>query len=709
MKWSILISLITISTLLSAQQTFNRVYDLDENIPRNYFRDMLVVNDGIFTLTTIFCDQDTTYYECAALTKHNLSGELVSMVVEDALATFKGGPHCLASNGDQLILSANELHEDFDSSHLYEYDLNLELLNVGSFYAANETSNIVNEGVLLFDGFRYLYGNIRNASTVADSVQIIKLDQENNEIWRRYYSAGNSELDINNLQPTPDGNLAFILSIVASPGADTGYNGYQINKIDTFGNILNTFIFEDYDGAGTSRLLVASDGSYYFSSSSLPGSPNDVTPVGRINKLNSDMDALEWSFIPPNDPLNDGHFYEFYDYTETQNGDIIVCGMVRDDTDSEVEGPDKHTVWNGFVLRFNSAGEVVWLRILKQENDLVPKDASGRFRPSRLSKIIELDDRRLLAAGQVFVNGLQIIDIDEFEQEAFHSLMIMMDENGCVENYPCEEIIRFTSDDKYTYSIGAQWIYETEASFVVPTTGFKVREITDTIMEGDRVKYLIGSVDTFYVENRKMYFWDDYYENYVMYFDFASTTEYDIQYYDEIMDVEGIATILIDSTGYELISGDYLGVQYVTILNSGTFEGPYHTKVYDGIGEADNGIKFLLGCGLCDPFTNITQIRCFTNDTISYQFVPYPCDTTFTITSVTDLSAKEITVYPNPTSGLINIGGLDGETTYELYSVDGKQIQNGLTNNQSLFIETPGLYLLKIKVEDRWMVKKVVR
>ena len=707
MKWSILISLLFMSISLSAQETLNRVYDLDENIPRNYFRDMLVINNDIFTLTTIFCPKDTIYLECTALTKHDLSGELVSMVVEETIATFRGGPDCLISNGDQLILSA-KLHENFDSSHLYEYDLDLERSSVSSFYAANEISNIVNEGVLLLNGYKYLYGNIRNASNLADSVQIIKMDQANNEIWRRYYSAGNSNLDINSLQPTPDGNLAFILAIVASPGANTGYNGYQINKIDTSGVVLNTFVFEDYNGAGTNRLLVASDGSFYFSSSSIPGSPNDVTPVGRINKLNSDMTTLEWNFIPPNDPLNDGRFYEFYDYTETQNGDIIVCGMARDDTDSEVEGPDKNTVWNGCVLRFNPAGEVVWLRILKQENDLLPKDEFGRFRPSVLNEVIELEDGKLLAAGRVFVNNLQFFNINEFEQEAFHSLMMIMDENGCIENYPCEEIIRFTSEDKYTYNIGTQWIYETEESFVAPSTGFITREVTDTIMEGDRVKYF-GAVDTFYVEERKMYFWDDYYGEYIMYFDFASTTEYDIQYYDEILDVEGIATIMIDSTGYELISGDSLGVQYVTVLNSGTIEGPYQTKVYDGIGDANNGIQFLLGCGLCDPFVNITQLRCFTNNAISYQFVPYSCDTTFVITSVAELSERNITIYPNPTSGLINIGGVDAEVDYQLYSVDGKLTQSGLITNQSLFIETPGLYLLKIKVDDQWVVKKVVR
>lgn len=260
-----------------------------------------------------------------------------------------------------------------------------------------------------------------------------------------------------------------------------------------------------------------------------------------------------------------------------------------------------------------------------------------------------------------------------------------------------------------TYHIGTQWIYETEESFIAPSTSFTIEEVIDTIVEEDRIKYALGGLDTFYVEERKMYFWDDYYEEYIMYFDFASTTGYDIKYYDEIMDVEGIATIEIDSTGYELISGDYLGVQYVTVLNSGTNPDPYQTKVYDGIGESNDGIKFLLGCGLCDPFVNITQLRCFNNDTISYQFVPYPCDTTFVITSISELITKDITVYPNPTSGLINIGGLDGEVAYELYSVDGKRIESGLTNNQSLFIKAPGLYFLKIKVADHWMVKKVVR
>ena len=502
------------------------------------------------------------------------------------------------------------------------------------------------------------------------------------------------------------------MDINPPPGANSGFGGYQINKINTFGIVINSYVFEDFSGNFPNRLLVASDGGYYFNSKSHPESPDDISSIGRINKLSSDMTTLEWTFIPPNDPLNDGRFYRIFDYTETQNGDIIASGMVRDDTDSEIEGPDKNTVWNGCMIRFNPAGEIIWLKVYKQPNDLVSQDDFGRFRPSRINEVIELADGRLVAAGDVFVNSNQLFNINEFETEAFHAWLMITDEDGCLEDYSCEEIIRFTEEEEYTYHIGAQWIYETKAGFAgPPTTSFITREVIDTLIEGDRVKYILNfPIDTFYVEDSKMFFWDNHYEEYIMYFDFASTTEYDIKYWNAIQGIEGIANIVIDSIGYELFDTDTLKVQYVTVTNSGTISTPYQTKVYDGIGDADQDILFLLGCGLCDPPRTITQIRCFTNDTVSYQFVPYPCDSTFIVTSVEDLLEEKIIIYPNPTvDGLVNIDGLDQDVVYELYALDGRLLQSGRTTNHSLLITTPGLHLLKLKVEDHWIVKKVVR
>ena len=80
------------------------------------------------------------------------------------------------------------------------------------------------------------------------------------------------------------------------------------------------------------------------------------------------------------------------------------------------------------------------------------------------------------------------------------------------------------------------------------------------------------------------------------------------------------------------------------------------------------------------------------------------------MTSVEDLLEEKIIIYPNPTvDGLVNIDGLDQDVVYELYALDGRLLQSGRTTNHSLLITTPGLHLLKLKVEDHWIVKKVVR
>lgn len=695
-----------------SQETYSNMIDVDTNASRNYIRDMVLVEDEIVTQSIQFCSQDTLSYVCGSMTLFDQNGEIVKSSYNYLTAAFYDGPNCLNFDNNNVFYSTNLLMDNYDHTNLFVYDLELnEQLNL-SFSGPLSNSNIDNQGIEIIGDHIYLYGVVHNASGVPDSIQIIKTDMDGNELDRFYYSYGNSSLDINNLQSTPDGNLTFILDIDPPNGANTGFRGYQLMKIDTSGQVLDTFSFED-NGQQPNRLLSSSDGSYYFSSLEHPFDGWDPLSYGMINKMDVNMDTLEWSLILPNNQLVDGRHYRMWDYIEAANGDIVACGMAYDNTDTELSTgvPDENSTWNGFITRITPDGDIKWLRLYKNNNDLLPHDEYGRFRPSRLNKIKELPDGRFIAAGDVFVKNSQLAAINEQETEAFHLWLLMVDENGCLEGYDCEEIIRLSQQQDSVVSIENHvWVYEEEEYFGGGNSeiGFENISIPAFIYQDGTVVYGDTISPTFYVESQKMYFWDGYYQDYIMYYDWRETESYEIPYYNQFMDSEEIATVVIDSITYKHFGDDSLQVQHVHILNSGTLE-EYTDDVYESIGASYFGIKFLLGCGLCDDNPYTTRLRCFTNDTMTYQFVPYACDSTWLFTSTHEIDKVQPKLYPNPTNGIVFIDGINTDVEYELYSLSGQIIKQGMTTNRTVNIENNGFSILKLKVDGNWIFKRIVK
>ncbi|RZJ67917.1 MAG: T9SS type A sorting domain-containing protein [Flavobacterium sp.] len=89
-------------------------------------------------------------------------------------------------------------------------------------------------------------------------------------------------------------------------------------------------------------------------------------------------------------------------------------------------------------------------------------------------------------------------------------------------------------------------------------------------------------------------------------------------------------------------------------------------------------------------------------------------DVIITITpelSVGDPRAMQFIVFPNPFRDSISIKGLEGDTTYSLYSIDGKLVQSGRVENETIrFGElAQGIYTLRLESEGRMGIKKIVR
>lgn len=76
--------------------------------------------------------------------------------------------------------------------------------------------------------------------------------------------------------------------------------------------------------------------------------------------------------------------------------------------------------------------------------------------------------------------------------------------------------------------------------------------------------------------------------------------------------------------------------------------------------------------------------------------------------AVKDINQKNITVYPNPAKSFIKISDLQKSTDYEIFSIDGKLIKNGIANPDSeINISTlvKGTYVLKFNNQSVKIIK----
>ena len=267
------------------------------------------------------------------------------------------------------------------------------------------------------------------------------------------------------------------------------------------------------------------------------------------------------------------------------------------------------------------------------------------------------------------------------------------------------------------FDIGTKWYYETELYIGDPSgshyVNFDVLEIIDTmIFEGQNVfvvqkNEFANAISYMYVEGEKVYFWDDQINDFQLNYDFAETVSYNSEWSGSGQ--TGTAISHVDSITQEDLNSNLVDVQYLRIENNGSYEGDLLTSIYLNIGQSYGGLRLYLGCGLCDNFSEFTtKLRCFENDGEVYNFVGYPCDSTFFVSNTTSIATNEIEVFPNPSTGEFTIENLTDNTPYKVHDIAGRIVQQGLVQNNRIFIKPKGIYLLKLKVKNHWYVQKVI-
>ncbi len=272
--------------------------------------------------------------------------------------------------------------------------------------------------------------------------------------------------------------------------------------------------------------------------------------------------------------------------------------------------------------------------------------------------------------------------------------------------------------------IGAKWTY---AAFNNTNGNISYREwicVGDTIVGVDSCRIIrrlgfpmdqdiVNQLIT-YEDGNRIYMYNIFSNQFTVLYDFnknaGDTWITNVDSCDIVMTV--------DSTDTELINGNSLKVLYVTSNDPYVFSG----KIIQHMGHLSrpfpNVVYYCRHCS--DDWFVYNGLRCYEDSVFGYHSfnIAASCDD---ITSVNEENfSKTFTIFPNPSSGLLNI-----ETTFSkkenisisLYNVIGTRLINieqgpvvG-TYNQQLNIESlpSSVYFLSIQTDNTTAIRKVVK
>ena len=285
------------------------------------------------------------------------------------------------------------------------------------------------------------------------------------------------------------------------------------------------------------------------------------------------------------------------------------------------------------------------------------------------------------------------------------------------------------------WDIGTKWTYELSEVNGESITSYVVNEITDTFNISNMKLYAVEStpaytgIQYFYYKDGKVFNYNTFTELLVLLYDFSTETNYNVNYrpicdghfpYDSLWYKQ--YTIGMDSiTDFEMPDGTFQNVQHVSIFDT-LIDGLDTLILNDSNRSILNNIGFLqgsyhhthdweIGMYICDDGANfVNQLRCFENDTVSYNFVGYPCDSTWTLSSVDPIADRnKINLFPNPTSELINISGIDIDLNYEIYSSSGMLLEQSKSQNKTIHLKEEGLNIIRFYLNGSWIYRRIIK
>lgn len=293
--------------------------------------------------------------------------------------------------------------------------------------------------------------------------------------------------------------------------------------------------------------------------------------------------------------------------------------------------------------------------------------------------------------------------------------------------------------------VGAKWHY-TYIHFFSPDVSYNVVEsIGDTTINGQPCRILRsdkgacdipydnvngGPADFYmYDENGKVYFYNQDLNDFTILYDFNAqvgdtwSTQLPTSQFLIIPDP---INVQVDSIATISVNGQDLKKLYVQYYYGNNPPGPGNPQSYAIIVERWGDLmsmfwNFVWPFTICDEEYN-QGFRCYEDPDFGFiQYVDFPCDTTYVISSTAELSTElDLSISPNPTSGELKIslaGTNDQLQNIQVFGLKGQLFENiefendNLTNTCFINLEDfpEGIYLVKVRTRVGIGVRKVMK
>ena len=286
------------------------------------------------------------------------------------------------------------------------------------------------------------------------------------------------------------------------------------------------------------------------------------------------------------------------------------------------------------------------------------------------------------------------------------------------------------------WGIGTKWTYEFQLN---PNEyGYLTNEIIDTVMIDELKLYQIetfpneaySGIQYLHYNDNKVYNYNTNFKILQLLYDFNNEEGYWLDYrpicdllfdYDSLISRQYYATIN-DINDYQMPDGTLRKIQNATVTDTVTeVDGSQilvtmNRQILQNIGFTNGYLHhshdWELGTYICSESGNfITDLRCFENDSVSYNFKNYPCDSTWILSSTTEIEKdSQLTLFPNPTNHIIQIRNFNKPQEYKIYDIRGKKTGQGLSNDGTIELKQNGVNIILIKSEDEvWKSHTVMK
>jgi hypothetical protein len=260
--------------------------------------------------------------------------------------------------------------------------------------------------------------------------------------------------------------------------------------------------------------------------------------------------------------------------------------------------------------------------------------------------------------------------------------------------------------------VGAKWTYS-ELNFALKVVPHYVEAVEKEFYQGKWCsKLLTSSFDIMpyptytYTQNDTVYYFSPGTSQFEMLYDFTA----------EVGDswvVGGLPnvnpdnplpydsdTITVDSISSLFIGGDTLKVWHI----HNTIWYGWGNRIIEKIG---NEALFMPIHGFIEAY--VWGLRCFETSDQFYQFVPYPCDTTYSTINATQTLYEigHLVISPNPANDLIQMPWEGPLESLQVFDATGRQMTSGRFQLLEGRLEVPvghlppGMYFLSLKARDR--------